>query len=114
METQAKPEARALPAAGRHAMRVEIAGGDIVVDAEMLAPMFDIPAEDVPGLMRTQAITSICERGAGEDEGRYRLSFFYRNRRVRLSIDPAGRVLQRSAVDFGERALPAQLHRPGR
>nr|WP_091582978.1 DUF6522 family protein [Mesorhizobium qingshengii] len=36
-------------------------------------------------LLRTQEITSLCERGIGEHEGEYRLSFFYGNRRARLS-----------------------------
>lgn len=106
-------DAEAKPSVEKDATRVEIADGDIVIDAALLAPLFGIAAAEVPGLMRAQAITSICERGTGEDEGRYRLSFFHRNRRVRLSVDPAGRVVQRSAVDFGERALPAHLRRPG-
>lgn len=94
-------------------MRVEIADGDIVVDAALLAPLLDVPAADVPDLMRSQAITSLCERGIDAHEGQYRLSFFYRNRRVRLNVDANGQVLQRRTVDFGDRALPAKLRRPG-
>jgi hypothetical protein len=44
-------------------------------------------------------------RGINDDEGRLRLSFFYGNRRNRLSVDGSGRILQRSFVDFGERLL---------
>ena len=73
-------------------MRIEIAEGDIVIDAEELAPLLNVAANDLPELMRTKAITSICERGVDDHEGHYRLSFFYRNRRLRLSVDPSGQV----------------------
>jgi len=94
-------------------MLIEIADGDIVIDAGLLAPLLDVAAAEVPDLMRRQAITSICERGVDAHEGQYRLSFFHRNRRVRLTVDAAGRVLQRMTVDFGSRDLPPQLRRPG-
>lgn len=94
-------------------MQVEIAGGEIVIDAGLLAPLLDVAAADLSDLMRSKAVTSICERGVDADEGHYRLSFFYRNRRVRLNVDPAGRVTQRMTIDFGERDLPPQLRRPG-
>lgn len=94
-------------------MRVEIADGDIMIDAEELAPLLNVAATDLPRLMRSNAVTSICERGVGADEGHYRLSFFYRNRRIRLNVDPNGRVTRRMTIDFGERSLPPQLHRPG-
>jgi hypothetical protein len=58
--------------------------------------------------MREGAITSSCERGIEDDAGRYRLIFFYKSRRLRLIIDEAGRVIQRS-TEFGNR--PLRLHR---
>ncbi|MCB1446079.1 MAG: hypothetical protein KDJ87_09860 [Rhizobiaceae bacterium] len=94
-------------------MQIEISAGEVVIDARILAPLLDVAAEDVLDLMRKQAITSLCERGVDAHEGHYRLSFFYRNRRVRLSVDPAGQVLQHTTIDFGERELPSQLHKPG-
>src|SRR5690606_5127077 len=72
----------------RRAMRIEIAEGGIVIDAEQLAPLLNVAAGDLPELMRSKAVTGICERGVDADEGRYRLSFFYRNRRLRLSVAP--------------------------
>jgi hypothetical protein len=93
-------------------MRVEIAGGSVVIDARLLGPLLDVAAADVPALMREQAITSICERGVDAHEGQFRLSFFYRNRRVRLNVDSEGRVLRHGTVDFGDRQMPPQLHRP--
>jgi hypothetical protein len=95
------------------AMQIEIADGTLVVDAALIGSLLNIAPEDVPALMRTQAITSLCERGVDEHEGEYRLSFFYQNRRARISVDAAGTVLRRSAIDFGEMALPRQLHRAG-
>ena len=94
-------------------MRVEIDNGEITIDARLLGELFHVPAAEVPGLLRAGAITSMCERGVGADAGRYRLSFFHRNRRVRLSVDPQGRIVQRAVIDFGDRELPPVLHRAG-
>ena len=93
--------------------RIELEDGAFVVDAELLAPLFGLPASRVPVLMREGAITSVCERGGDDDEGRFRLTFFYGNRRARLSADRTGRIVRRSIVDFGERPVSGALHRPG-
>lgn len=90
---------------------VEIENGDIVIDAGLIGGLLGIAAAEVPTLLRTHAITSICERGIDAHEGEYRLSFFYRNRRARLSVDGQGRVLRRSVVDFGEQPLARALRR---
>lgn len=94
-------------------MQVEIAEAAILVDAALLGELLDVVPAEVPGLMRSRAITSFCERGIGADDGTFRLSFFYRNRRARLSVDAAGRILRRSIVDFGQRALPRAMRRTG-
>jgi hypothetical protein len=91
-------------------MQVEITNGDIVVDAALLGELLDIQPAEIPGLMRAHAITSICEKGVGVHEGEYRLTFFYRNRRLQLGVDATGRVLRRSLIDFGERPLPRSVH----
>ena len=44
-------------------------------------------------LMTDRKITTLCERGTGTDNGRYRASFYYGNRRVRLVVDEDGRAL---------------------
>jgi hypothetical protein len=94
-------------------MQVEIRNADIVLDAALIGNLFDIPPADVPALMKTRAITSVCERGTDEDEGRYRLLFFYGSRRARLSVDSAGQILQRSVIDFGQpRKAPAAARAP--
>lgn len=86
---------------------------DIFVDATLLAGLLRLDATDVHALMRSGAITSLCERGVGEHEGHYRLNFFYRNRRARVKVDSQGNVLRHSVIDFGEVALPGQLRRAG-
>lgn len=94
-------------------MQVEITNGDILVDAGLLGGLLGITAAEVPTLLRTRAITSICEKGVDAHEGEYRLSFFYKNRRARLSLDREGRILRRSVVDFGDQPMPRAAHSGG-
>jgi hypothetical protein len=93
--------------------QVQIVDGDILIDAALLGELLDVIPADVPTLMRAHAITSLCERGIDAHQGEFRLSFFYRSRRARLSVDTSGRVLRRSVIDFGQQRLPQTLHRPG-
>jgi Family of unknown function (DUF6522) len=90
---------------------IEFSDGTFLVDAALMGELLDMPASRVPILMREGAITSACERGVEDNEGEFRLSFFYRNRRARLSMDAAGRVIRRSVIDFGDRPIPNALHR---
>jgi hypothetical protein len=92
---------------------IEFSDGTFVVDAALLGELLDVPASRVPILMRDGAITSVCERGIDDNEGEFRLSFFHRNRRARLSMDLTGRIIRRSTIDFGDRPIPDALHRPG-
>lgn len=94
-------------------MQVEIGTDDIFIEARLLADLLRLDPAAVHSLLRAQEITSFCERGIGEHEGEYRLSFFCGNRRARLNIDPAGNVIRRSVIDFGPAALPHRLHRAG-
>jgi hypothetical protein len=94
-------------------MQVEINDKTISVDATLLGELLEVLPSDIAALMREHAITSVCERGIDAHEGEFRLSFFYRNRRARLSVDGSGQVLRRSIVDFGDRPLPRALHSQG-
>ena len=94
-------------------MQVELDDKTISVDATILGELLEVLPSDVPALMREHAITSVCERGIDAHEGEFRLSFFYRNRRARLSFDGSGQVLRRSIIDFGDRPLPRALHSQG-
>jgi hypothetical protein len=85
---------------------VEVADGGFVIDATMLGALLAVAPADIPALMRTRAITGLCERGLGADQGEFRLSFFYRRRRARVNIDTSGRVLRRSVVDLDRQRPP--------
>lgn len=92
---------------------IEFEGGAIEVDAGIIGRGLGVDASRVQPLIRSGAITSLHERGEGEDAGRSRLTFFLGNRRFRLVVDEAGRVIENSAVDFHDRPLPAALRRRG-
>ncbi len=92
---------------------VEFEDGAIKVDAAIIARGLGVEASDVQPLLRRGEITSVHERGAGEDAGRSRLTFFHGNRRFRLVVDEAGQVVEKTAVDFGDRPLPAALRGKG-
>jgi len=92
---------------------VEFSDNTFLVDAALVGERLRIPPTRVPALMREGRITSACERGMDEHAGEFRLSFFYRNRRARVSTDLAGRILRRSAIDFGERPIPDTMRRAG-
>lgn len=100
-------------AAGSEPTQITIANGEVSIDATLLGELLSIAPAEVPALMRNQAITGVCERGIDADEGEFRLSFFHRNRRARLTVNADGRILHRSVVDFGEHPLPRALHRVG-
>jgi len=92
---------------------IEFEEGAIQVDATIVAEGLGIDPLLVQERMREGRITSLCERGIDEDHGRYRLTFFSENRRFRLVVDESGNVVQRSAIDFGDRSLPASARKPG-
>lgn len=94
-------------------MTIEFGDDGIVIDASLIGPLLDIEPADLPRLMREGAVTSLCETGIDDDAGAYRLSFFYRGRRVRLQVAASGEVLRRSTIDFGDMPLPRTMHRPG-
>ncbi|MGI8549753.1 MAG: DUF6522 family protein [Dehalococcoidia bacterium] len=92
---------------------VEFEDGAIQVDAAVVAKGLGVEPPLVQEGMREGRITSLCERGVDDDEGLYRLTFFSENRRFRLTVDNEGNVVQRSAINFGDRGLPASARKPG-
>jgi Family of unknown function (DUF6522) len=94
-------------------MRLERDDEGFSVDASLLGELLDVPASRIQSLMRRNEITSLCERGEGEHARQYRLTFFYKGRRARLSVDQSGRIIRRSIIDFGDRPLPSSTRRPG-
>ncbi len=99
------------PAPGHAAVQIE--GGAIEIDASIVAAGLGLEPQEVLSLMRANAITSVCEHGVDDDTGRHRLTFFHKGRRLRLIVDTFGRVLRRSTIDFGDRPMPARMHRSG-
>ena len=91
---------------------IEFEEGAIQIDATIIGEGLGIHPSQVQTQMRQSKITSLCERGVGEDSGRYRLTFFSENRRFRLLVDQEGNVVQRSTIDFGDRSLPAPMRKP--
>ncbi len=75
---------------------IEFDGESFSIDAALLAKGFSIGPALVQPLMREGKITSRCERGAQEDSGRYRLTFFHERRKVAFVVDATGRILERS------------------
>lgn len=67
-----------------------------VVDASVIAAAFSLAPQDIQPLMRNGEITSKCETGVGEDEGRSRLTFHYCDHALRLVVDQAGNILKQT------------------
>jgi len=83
------------------------------VDAELIGEGLKLAPADVVRLLREGGITSRVERGVGEDDGRWRLTFFHESARFRLIVDEDGLVLSRSRVAYDGAPLPPAMRRPG-
>jgi hypothetical protein len=90
---------------------VNFEDGALSIDAAVIGRGLDVEPSLVQAQMREGKITVLCERGFDEDAGRYRLTFFYENRRFRLVVDEAGNAVQRSTLDFGDHPLPTSMRR---
>jgi Family of unknown function (DUF6522) len=76
--------------------KVEIQGdGSVQIDASIIGRNLGLESLEVQRLMHKGKITSRCERGVDEDAGRYRLTFFHENRRLRLITDSNGWIIRR-------------------
>ena len=69
---------------------IEFEQGAFTVDADVIAAVLGIEPARVQPLMRDGKITSVCERGVGEDAGRLRLTFRYRARAWTVVVQPDG------------------------
>ena len=74
-------------------MQLDVADGQVTIDAHDLAPLIGCSPAEVPGLMREGQITSLFEKGEGEDAGRFRVTFRYGDVRVRFTCAENGTVL---------------------
>jgi hypothetical protein len=94
-------------------MRLERNTDGFAVDASLLSELLIVPPSDVQDLMRKREVTSLCERGEGEHEGQYRLTFFYKGRCTRVYVDDSGEIIRRSVVEFGDRPSASTMHKAG-
>jgi uncharacterized protein DUF6522 len=102
-----------LPHSAADNATIKIDDGAIEIDASIVGAGLGLEPQEVLSLMRANAIMSVCEHGVDDDAGRHRLTFFYKGRRLRLIVDDCGRLVRRSTIDFGDRPLPARMHRTG-
>ena len=64
------------------------------IDAAVIAAGLGIAPAQIQDLMQAGKISTLCERGTGEDQGWYRATFYYAGRRFRILIDRSGRMLE--------------------
>lgn len=84
---------------------IEVGDDGFIVKAAIIAEAFGVADAAVQGFMQSGEITSKCEKGVDEDEGRWRLTFFYLGRAFRLTIDEDSKVISRARFDASRRRL---------
>ena len=113
---QTEPGAR-MTAATKHQVErmkpIEFENDAVQIDAAIVAEGLGLTPSLLQEEMRAGRITSLAERGVDADSGRHRLTFFSEHRRFRVVVDETGAILQRSAIDFGDSALPNSVRMPG-
>lgn len=75
---------------------IERKGDEFVVPASLLSEAFGLAEAEIREFMRAATLTSRCEAGQDEDEGRWRLSFHHKGRVFRLTVDANGQILSRA------------------
>lgn len=83
------------------AVTISFEGGAATIDASLVAEGLRLQPDAVPKMLQDGSITGCLEQGVGEDEGRFRLTFWYGSLRFRIIVDKSGRVLQRLRLDHG-------------
>lgn len=86
----------------KDSLPVSFEDGGATVDAALVAEGLRLRADAVPSMVRDGSITCCFERGTGEDDGRFRLTFWHGNLRFRVVLNAAGQVLQRLRLDHGQ------------
>jgi hypothetical protein len=84
---------------------VEVGDDGFIVHAAIIAEAFGIADAAVHELMKSGEITSTCETGMDDDEGRWRLTFFYLGRTFRLTIDADCKIISSARFDASRRRL---------
>lgn len=63
----------------------------IEIDGAMVARELGLEVDEFRKLMDIRKIKVLCERGTGEDAGRYRATFYHGELRARFVVDRFGR-----------------------
>ena len=66
---------------------------EIEIDGALVAGKLGLEPAAFRQLMEDRKVSLLCERGVGEDEGLYRATFYYRERRFRAVLEPDGRIV---------------------
>lgn len=77
---------------------LQLVDGSYVVDAKVLAGKFRLTEAAARAAMGAGRLVSVSETGAGEDEGRTRLTFRYGSAVWRVVIEPDGTVSENFEV----------------
>ncbi|MCB1425885.1 MAG: hypothetical protein H6889_07380 [Brucellaceae bacterium] len=85
---------------------VERDGDGFVVDAAVLASGFRLPVEEIRSLMREGRITSKTEAGEGEDQRRWRITFYHEERAFRVVLNPDNTIRSRGTFPVPGRSSP--------
>src|SRR3954468_20071241 len=78
--------------------RIIVGKGSVEIDARLVAEALDLEASEFMMLVRSGHITSLCESGVGADEGHFRLTFFFRGKRLRLIVDRCGHQIRKTMI----------------
>lgn len=68
----------------------------IEIEASVIGGGLGIEPSQVQAQLQNGKISTLCERGVGEDEGRYRVTFYCGKQRLRILLDDSGNILDAS------------------
>src|SRR5690606_38460120 len=79
--------------------------GDFEIDSAVVAKRMRMSVAHFMAELRRGNVVSLVEKGHGEDEGRYRLSFRYGGRHLRVIVGGDGRLIE-EIFDFRKKKPP--------
>ena len=90
-------------------MQIEMTDAGPVVPAEEVGRLLGLDPAELRRLMREGSVTAQHEVGTDQDAGRFRLSFRYGDRLLRLTCASDGTLLTRVIVTSGGPAPPKNV-----
>lgn len=79
-------------------MKLSLNPDGVMIDARDLGRLLGISPSEVQEKMRSGAITSRSEHGSDDDAGRVRLTFWYKDQRIRIICDQGGTVIKTTRI----------------